>query len=342
MKRRIFAIVLLAALIAPVTWVHAPLAEPDFSQSLTVTPIETGSITLGDAELVGAWHLESPNSHFGSYSSLLALPDCTLFSASDAGKLLRFPMPGCEGKTSITRFAGRTARKKALIDIESLTRDPETGRIWVGYEGTNTIERLEGDLSKPKDVRPAGMRGWSSNSGPEALVRLANGYFIVISEGRESYWGSDYPALLFEGDPVEEPGTGLFRFEPPAGYRPVDMAQLPDGRVLILLRKLVLGLPPTFHVKLVLADPADIAAQDTWRGQEIATITDPKLADNYEGLAIAPREDHAVDLWLISDDNNATIQRTLLLKLKWRPEADAPPTKQKARGNSARRSEASL
>ena len=186
------------------------------------------------------------------------------------------------------------------------------------------------------------MQEWSSNSGPEAMVRLTNGHFVVMSEGRESYWDSDYPALLFEGDPVEEPGVRLFRFAPPAGYRPVDMAQMPDGRVLILVRKLVLGLPPTFHVKLVLADPEDIAAQETWRGEVIATIADPKLADNYEGLAIVPGDDGAVALWLISDDNNATFQRTLLLKMKWNPVADASPAKEKARGNSARPSEASL
>ena len=41
--------------------------------------------------------------------------------------------------------------------------------------------------------------------------------------------------------------------------------------------------------------------------------------DNYEGLAVAPGPDGALVLWLISDDNKATFQRTLLLKLLWRP-----------------------
>jgi hypothetical protein len=341
----LIAIAVLALMVAPGTWVRSPIAKPDFSQILTVTPLPTEGFDLGEVELVGAWHLESPNSHFGSYSALLAMPDCQLFSASDTGKLLRFPMPDCEGETVpepvIERFAGRSVMKKKLIDIESLARDPQTGRLWVGYEGTNTIERLESDLTGAKSVRPAAMRGWSSNSGPEAMARLDNGHFIVISEGREGYWDSDYPALLFEGDPLEEPGVRNFSFEPPAGYRPVDMAQMPDGRVLILVREFVLGLPPTFNVKMVVVDPADIAVGEVWRGREIASISAPELEDNYEGLAIEQGEGDLLDLWLISDDNNTSFQRTMLLKLVWSPGSLPNPDEEKARENPARPSNSS-
>ena len=199
---RLVAIVLLAALIAPGTWLRSAPADTDFSQSMTVIPLAIEGFDLGDVVLTGAWHLDSPNSQFGSYSALLALPDCQFLSASDTGKLLRFPMPGCEGDVVIERFAGRTALKKKLIDIESLTRDPETGRIWVGYEGTNTIERLESDLTGAESVRPDELRAWPSNSGPEAMARLSDGRFVVISEGNEGYWASDFPALLFDGDPI--------------------------------------------------------------------------------------------------------------------------------------------
>lgn len=338
MMRKILAIAVLMVLIAPGTWLRSPPVQADDSQTLTVTLLKTDGLDLGEVRLAAAWQLDSPNSQFGSYSGLLAMPDCQLLSASDAGGLLRMPMPGCEGEVVIGRFAGRTAVKKKLIDIESLTRDPATGRIWVGYEGTNTVERLKDDLTGSKSVRPAAMRGWSSNSGPEAMVRLRSGNFIVISEGRSGYWDTAYPALLFEGDPVEKPGVRNFSFAPPEGYRPVDMAQIPDGRILILVRAFAFGLPPTFNVKLVVADPAAIETGETWSGTEIAAITDPRIEDNYEGLAVVPSPDGTLDLWLISDDNGTSFQRTLLLKLNWDP-ANQIRTTQKAHENSARPSE---
>ncbi|MDN3646832.1 esterase-like activity of phytase family protein [Pontixanthobacter aestiaquae] len=287
---------------------------------MSLTALAPGGFDLGEVELTGAWHLHSPNSQFGSYSALLALPGCQFLSASDTGRLLRFPMPGCDGDVVIERFAGRTALKKKLIDIESLTHDPETGRIWVGYEGTNTIERLESDLTGAESVRPDELRAWPSNSGPEAMARLSDGRFIVIAEGSEGYWDDDFSALLFNGDPIENPNPSKFRFEAPAGYRPVDATELPDGRVLVLVRDFVFGVPPTFNAKLVVADPAEIEAGGVWRGAEIATISDAKLEDNYEGVAVVPRDDGALDIWLISDDNGTSFQRTMLLKLKWNPE----------------------
>ncbi|MXO91476.1 esterase-like activity of phytase family protein [Pontixanthobacter aquaemixtae] len=316
---RTVALVILLVLAGLTTWVRSPAVKANLSQSLSLTPLDIGAGDIGEATLESAWHLDSPNSLFGSYSSLLAMPDDQFLSASDSGGLLRFPIPGADGTVEIGRFAGRTAYKKKLIDIESLTRDPQTGRIWVGYEGTNTIERLESDLTGSTRVQPDAMAGWASNSGPESMVRLSDGRFIVIAEGRESYLGSVHQAILFDGDPLEGAIAQSFRFEPPKGYRPVDMAQLPDGRVVILARKLVPGLPPSFNTKLVVADPSQIASGGNWSGREMAAISDPDLEDNYEGLAIIPRKDGTVDLWLISDDNGTTFQRTLLVKLHWDP-----------------------
>jgi hypothetical protein len=89
-----------------------------------------------------------------------------------------------------------------------------------------------------------------------------------------------------------------------------------------------LGLPPRFPVKLVVADPADITRGGVWRGREIATIDDPAISDNYEGIAIVPSEDGLLTIWLISDDNNALVQRTLLLKLSWDPAGQTPESGQ--------------
>ena len=110
-----------------------------------------------------------------------------------------------------------------------------------------------------------------------------------------------------------------FRYAPPAGYRPVDAAALPDGRVLVLHRRVTIGLPYGFEAKISVADPREIAAGEDWRGREIATLDSPLPVDNVEGIAVAPQGDGSFVVWLISDDNNAALQRTLLYRLVWKP-----------------------
>lgn len=320
--RRWLLILLVIAGLTPLTWVRSPPPIRDDNQRISVRQIDAAGAVTGDMTLDAAWHLRSTNRYFGSYSALVLLDDGQFLAASDRGRILQFAIPVDDGPQSarIGGFAGRDPFKKQLTDLEALVRDSETGRFWAGFEGTNTIERLEKDFRFSVKVRPKEMQGWSSNSGPEAMTRLGDGRFLVISEGTESWGDTGFPALIFPGDPVLGADPLAFRFEPPSGFRPVDMTVLPDGRVLVLVRQFRLGIPPTFHVKLVLADPAEIAEEESWSGETVATITDPRLADNYEGVAVAKNVDGSLAVWLISDDNNATLQRTLLVKLRWNPE----------------------
>jgi hypothetical protein len=170
------------------------------------------------------------------------------------------------------------------------------------------------------------MRDWPANTGPEAMVRLSDGRFIVLSESPGTWFGRSTPGLLFPGDPIDGARPLRFQFNPPDGFRPVDMAQLPDGRVLILVRRVEWGLPPSFAARLVVADPKQIAAGKAWRGELVVEITAPMPAENFEGLAVMPGQRGQVVVWLISDDNQSSFQRTLLLKLLWRPNEKARET----------------
>ena len=175
------------------------------------------------------------------------------------------------------------------------------------------------------------MQGWSSNGGPEAFVRLADGRFLVLAEMRDGWFSSGGPALLFPSDPVEGAQPVRFRYDAPPGTQPTDMAQLPDGRVLILHREVVLGVPPRFAATIVLADPKQIRAGQVWSGKVIARIASPLPSDNFEGLAIEPLAHGGARVWVISDDNQISFQRTILLKLRWAP---PPPPKKKTSPNA--------
>jgi hypothetical protein len=242
--------------------------------------------------------------------------------------MMHFTPPGRPQRgLRIGYFGQDPNRPKWQLDIESMTRDPASGRVWQGFESDNRIERTDAGFGARDTVRPEAMRGWPSNAGPEAMVRLADGRFVVIAEGAGHWRDAEVPGLLFPSDPVAGAEPLAFRFVLPPGYRVVDMAQLPDGRVAILLRRIAWGLPPGFTGQLVLADPATIRAGEPWRIEPLADLVAPLPSDNYEGLAVEPDGAGGTTLWLISDDNDSFLQRTLLLKLRW-------PANAKARGNA--------
>lgn len=332
-KARLALLAMVALALAPGTWLRGPGLVEDLRPILRIDPVPVAQDALGPSLTIeGLWHLTSPNSHFGSYSALTALPDRSLLAISDKGRWLRFTPPGREGPApQFGVIGGEVVSDKRQVDAEAATFDPATGTIWVAYEGANSVDRYDLSLATPTRVRPEAMARWPGNRGPEAMTRLADGRFIVIGEGSPEWLGEGYPALLFSGDPVEGSKAAEFGLVPPAPYRATDIATLPDGRVLILLRAIRGYLPPRFSARLMVADPGAIRAGKAWRGKALATLDLDLPTDNFEGLAVEPEEGGALTLWLISDDNGAALQRTLLYRLRWTPD------KQKARPASPAR-----
>lgn len=316
---RLLAILAVVVLAAPGTWLRTVPVQ-DLRPILEITPVEVDQSRIGEFAIEGVWELRSANSHFGGYSALLALPDGRLLAASDRGRFLRFAPPGAAPQPpEFGAIGGEATENKHAVDAEALASDPAADHIWVAYEGRNSIVRFGRELVEGESISPPAMEGWSSNSGPEALARLSDGRFLVLQEGRSDWSERSHEGLLFPGDPVEGAAPVEFRYAPPAGYRPVDATPLPDGRVLILHRAVTLGLPYAFAVRIAVADPDEIRAGKVWRGRDIGAIAAPLPADNFEGIAAVPRPDGSVTVWLISDDNTAVLQRTLLYRLRWTP-----------------------
>lgn len=319
MRRLILALILAIGLSPGLLWRNEPRPR-DHSQSLTLTPLAVPHAQVGKdgPELTGAWRLRSPNTGFGSYSALLATGGNELLAISDHGQFARFPMPGTPaGPVALGPVLPGLDQYKPYQDMESATRDPATGTIWVGLEFRQSIMRFDKGFAAYREVHPRPMRAWRSNGGAEAMVRLADGRFAVLSESVPR-GASERAGLLFAGDPADSGEPAQFSFVPPSGYDPSDMAQLPDGRVLILLRGLKF-FPPGFAIRLVIADPADLRPGAEWKWRDVGALESPIPIDNYEGLAVTGGENgKPLTLWLISDDNGALLlQRSLLLRFEW-------------------------
>ncbi|HEX4848581.1 MAG TPA: esterase-like activity of phytase family protein [Novosphingobium sp.] len=322
--RRLILILLVALGLAPGTWLRSDVPPPSTAAVLTLNPLPlpAGCCAGGAFTLTGAWELTSPNGSFGGYSALLADRPGRLLALSDRGYYLEFAEPGLG--TGVPLFGpvmADAARFKANRDIESAAIDLAGKRIWIAQEGRNGIARHRFDLARESFREPPEMAVWSRNSGPEAMVRLADGRFVVLCECTPERFddAGRHPALVYAGDPTGDRPGQAFTFAGPADYRPTDMAQLPDGRVLVVVRRLTWPVPARFAIKLALADPREITPGGTWTAREVLDLGGDWPVDNYEGLAIEQLPDGRILAWLISDENGAVTQRVLLLRLEIDP-----------------------
>jgi hypothetical protein len=329
--RRNLALLLLLVGLAITTWFRSErvLIVPDDTlhfKALKLPPESVLAAHLGAFRLEQAWQMKLGSHLFGGYSALVPLPDQRMLAISDGGRFLTFVPPG--GPAYTPRLGALlTAHRddKRSVDAESASRDPKTGTIWLGMEFRNGVTRLGPDWVPNGSVAPKAMAKWGRNSGPEAMARLQDGRFVVLAEGaREWLWPRTHDGVLFAGDPLDDPDAATpFTLEGPTGFVPVDMVQIPDGRVLVLMRTLIWPIPEIFAGRIAIGDPAKIRKGGTWRVTEVARLASTLSVDNFEGMAVVPRQDGRLTVWLISDDNQTRLQRTLLWKLVVNP-ADLP------------------
>lgn len=291
---------------------------------------------VGALTFLGGIALSSADGAFGGFSSITVRGDrFTLLS--DGGNIVRFRM-GPEFAISDVRFSELPAGpewgwSKKERDSESMTTDP-AGNIWVGFERYNMIWRYGPDFTLPaKGARPSSMREWPENGGAESMVRLHDGRFVVIGEtARPPHHRDLRTMLIYDRDPVAAPRRGMIlSYKPPAGgFDPSDATQLPDGRLLVLNRDF--SLPFRWSAVITLLDLKDARPGAVLEGREVARFEAPLTVDNYEGLAIT-REGGATILWMVSDDNQMILERSLLLK--FRLNLDQIPTARAPEGTQA-------
>lgn len=326
MWRLLFLAVIVVGL-APGTLLRSPTGARMDRAVVTVTPLPDREGVSGTLALTGVWELKSPHGWFGGFSALTPGEGPTLIAGTDRGFLLDLDLSGPAPRPvpGSYRFVGISTRgRKEFVDLESLARDPATGTLWAGFEYDNMIVRWR--RSGTRDViAPPSMAHWSGNSGPETMERLADGRFLLICEGAEENSTALHEALLFPGDPLTGVRPLEFRFRAPENYDPVDAAQMPDGRVLILLRRVRYAIPAQFDTAVAIADPRTIRPGATWEGRIIQRLEGGMFADNFEGIAFipAPGEPARGSVWLIVDDNFSVFQRSLMVRFEW-PDAGVP------------------
>lgn len=327
---RIAWTLLLAYLLMPAWSGHerSPLLGADaqiVATPVALDPRDPAATRVGDLVFVGGVQLSSPDTAFGGFSALHVAGDrFTLLS--DSGNIVRFRLDR-RWRLREPSFAelpdgpGRGWNKRDR-DSESMSVDPRSGAIWVGFETSNQLWRYDSALRRVQaKVAPPAMRRWPDNAGAEAMTVLPGGGLAAIAEDTPWPHAQGRAGVVFTHDPAKGPRRGFrFNYVPPPGHDPTDMAVLPDGRWIVLNRYFS-GY--SLASALVVIDPRGVGPGATLAGRTIATLAAPLIHDNFEGVA-ATREGAATIIWLVSDDNQLwPLQRSLLLKFRLDPQPPA-------------------
>ena len=335
---RVIAAALIFLVLGPAPGTDQRLPKTGTSaQRIVALPLNYPAGREGRLHFVRGWRLRSPNAMFGGFSALAIIGPERLQFVSDGGYGVRLTLRS-DGRVDgahigLLPVPADSPRRKSQSDFEAMAVDRASGTTWVALEGRNQIWRINPALTHIESRAKLPKPHWPPNRGPEAMVRLPDGRMLVFSEDAD-----DDPrgraAFLFRGDPAI-PGTRAqsFLYDAEGKGTVSDAAVLPDGRVLIVHRRL--GFRPVFTTILAIVDPADIREGAVVRARTIGRVPRP-LAENYEGAAISVEQGRTW-LWLVADDNFNVWQRSLLLQFELvdLPPKKVPDSKKAARANPA-------
>lgn len=275
---------------------------------------------LGPLRFMGALDLRADHRDFGGFSGLLLDADLTLHAVSDRGSGLtaRLVLDETGVLTGLVEprlfpllgSRGRPLGRGAWGDAEALARLPD-GRFLIAFERQHRIMRHDA-LDRPGRPVPGlpGLAAAPRNGGIEALTVLADGRVLAIAERLAGSAPDTVAAWLGPPD-----GRAWQRrdWRTDSHFVPVGAAALPDGGALVLERRF--GWLSGFASRIMRLEAGALAAP-VLAGAEIARLEPPLLADNFEGIAVAPAE-QGLHVVLISDDNFHFLQRTLLLLFRY-------------------------
>jgi hypothetical protein len=304
-----------------------PLAACAGRQSLasdritaSLLPLRGGARDLGRGigalRYAGGLALTAAEPGFGGFSALWTADGSDLVLLSDRGLVARakalFDDAGNLAGLGATAFHTLSDRDgnaypRAFVDAEALARLPD-GRFAIAFEQHHRIMVFDADLRREEgEIYAPDTDAFGRNEGMETLAALTDGRLVIIAEadGRGDPTGH---AAWIGGADAWDP----FVYRSAPGHKPVDAVQLPSGDLLVLERRQ--PFLASVGGRLVRVRLSDLRGGADVSGAEIARLDAPAFADNFEGVTAWQDADGLTHLFLVSDDNQTFVLRTVLVQ----------------------------
>ena len=315
----------------------APAADemPIEAQAVPLDPVHPDLRKVGALDYVAGFALmpaptllaTKPLAPFGGLSDMtLAQGGDAILSVSDIGWWWRLRLtrdaqgrllgvPAAEA-APLRDLAGAALTRKFESDAESMTQLAD-GHWLVGFERDHRIwsySDADPAAALPEGpaapfAAPAGLRDLPENNGIEAMAELKDGRVLMLAEGEENAPGDGIGWLGRPGH------WGPITIRRNDGFRPTALARLSSGDLLLLERYFTQSRGPGVRISLLPA--AQLVPGARLEPTLLAQWRLPMTVDNFECIAADPAPGGGVYLFLLSDDNQNPLQRTLLLQFHW-------------------------
>lgn len=263
---------------------------PDRLATLRYLPVQLPQPENAPFRVAGAWRIEVADDRFAGLSALAALPD-RLLALTDSAVLVDLPQPGERAVARLRDLPDGpwypTFRKYRDSEAMLVNRAGEVE--WVTFENSHSLWAYDEDNFAAREPLPSA--DWPVNKGVEAMVEdPADGALLLLPEG-----GREVLRFFGEPEPERLPLTG-------ATGGVADATRLPDGRMVVAVREVGLGL--TNRLAWLRRDD---------RGYWLEPFATLPLGpfDNVEGLAAERLPGGGTRLWAVTDNDGW--RRTLLI-----------------------------
>ncbi|CCV05065.1 conserved exported hypothetical protein [Mesorhizobium metallidurans STM 2683] len=280
---------------------------------------------FGPLEFVGGLEMTSPSRDFGALSAFRFLkPGSDFIGVADTGFWFFGTVTHDAEKrpSGIQNFrmrqmvdaSGQPAGEKAEVDAEGLS--VKDGIATVGFERDHRVSQFNidpDDMKAPFKQLDFLIPAWElrRNRSFETVAR-ANPYgrheggLVVVSEKSLDKSGNNYAAI------IEGPRKGVFTVKRNDDFDITDGAFLPNGDLLLLERSLTMAGGLKMRLRRIYGESIEKGAVAD--GPVLMEADMSYQIDNMEGLDIWTRDDGALMVSLISDDNHSILQRNLYLE----------------------------
>jgi hypothetical protein len=295
------------------------------ARQITEFQIGRADKQFGPLEFVGGLEMTSPSHDFGALSAFRFLKAGSDFiGVADTGFwFFGTVVHGADSRPSgIQNFrmqqmvdkAGQPIGKKWEVDAEGLA--VKDGIATVGFERNHRVAQFKID---PDDM-PAPFkqldflvpaRELRQNRGFETVTH-ANPYgqhkggLVVVSEKSLDKAGNIYAAV------IEGPHKGVFTVKRNGDFDITDGDFLPDGDLLLLERSFSMAGGVKMRLRRIYGESVEKGAVAD--GPVLMEADMGYQIDNMEGLDVWTRDDGALMVSLVSDDNHSILQRNLYLE----------------------------
>lgn len=287
--------------------------------------IGSGQTRFGPLDFVGGLEMTSRSRDFGALSSFrFRSPGRDFIGVADTGfwffgTLLHDAghRPSAIENFSMQPMVDRTGRpisEKWEVDAEGLWVSGDVATV--GFERNHRIAQFS--------IEPGGMKApfrqldflvprheLRQNRGFETVTQAPaggplEGALVIVSEKSLDKAGNTFAAIL------SGPQKGVFSVRRDGDFDNTDGAFLPNGDLLLLQRSFSMARGVRMRLKRI--DGSMIRKGATADGPVILEAGMGHQIDNMEGLDVWRRDDGALMVSLVSDDNHSMLQRNLYLE----------------------------